>query len=114
MRGAGAIDKQERVETVIRLLRIAPGPGSDLGPTDERQEFRMRANELLHRIGILASRGSQQFVEALRRRYREDGRVDQSAAPFLPVRRGDPYANAAYAHRCIRGIGIRSTQVKAS
>src|SRR5271155_5022835 len=114
MRCAGAIDKQKRVEAVIALLRKAPGPGSTLGPTEERGEFRIRGNELLHRIRILASGGSQQFVEALRRRYREDGCVDHGAAPLLPIRRLDAYADAAYAHHCICGIWVRSGEVKSS
>src|SRR5271156_2481924 len=114
MRGAGAINKQKRVETVIALLRVALGPGSTLDPPEEPHELRMRANEILHRIGILASRRRQQFVEALWRRYCEDGRIDHSAAPFLSVRRRDAYADAAYAHHRICGFWIRSAKVKAS
>src|SRR6202789_1927396 len=114
MRGASAINKQKRVETVIALLRVALGPGSTLDPPEEAGELRMRGNEILHRIGLLASRGGLQFVEALRGRYCEDGRIDHSAAPLLPVRRRDAYADAAYAHHCICGFWIRSAKVKAS
>src|ERR1700679_274205 len=114
MRGSGAINKQKRVETVIALLGVALGPGTTLGPPGERQELRMRGDEVLHRIGFLACGGGQQFVEALRRRYSEDGRVDHRAAPFLSVMRRDLYADAAYAHHRIWCIWIRSAEVKAS
>ena len=74
----------------------------------------MRANEILHRVWILASGGSEQLIEVLRSRYREDGRVDHGHTPFLPVRRLDAYPDAPYAHHGICGIGVRSGQVKAS
>src|SRR5271155_3507393 len=114
MPGAGPVDKQKGVETVVVLLRIAPGPGGTLGPTEEGKEFRMRGNELLHRIRVLASGSHLQVVETLRRRNREDRRVDHGAAPFLPIRRDDTDAEAAHAHHCVRGIRIRGGEVEAS
>jgi hypothetical protein len=46
----------------------------------------MRCNELLHRIGVLVSRGFQEIVKGLRRGNREDRRIDHGAAPLLPIR----------------------------
>src|ERR1700722_14386073 len=114
MSGAGPIDKQKGVETVVALLRVASGPGGALGPTEEGKEFRMRGNEVLHCIRAPASGSRLQFVETLRRRDREDGRVDQGHPPFLPIRRDDTDAEAAHAHHGICGIRIRSGEVEAS
>src|SRR6202167_4027029 len=114
MFGARFVDKQKRVEAVVGFLRIAPGPRGTLGPTDECEESWMRGDELLHRIRVLASGGSQQLVEVLWRGDGEDRSVDHGAPPFLPVRRRDTDAEAAHAHHCIRGIRIRSGEVESS
>src|ERR1700728_2882416 len=114
MPGAGPVDKEKGVETVVTLLGIAPGPGGALGPTDEGKEARMRGNELLHRLRVLASGSHLQIVEILRRRDREDRRVDHGAAPFLPIPWDDTDAEAAHTHHRVRDIRIRRGEVEAS
>jgi hypothetical protein len=74
----------------------------------------MGGDETLHRIWILAPGGSQQLIEVLRSRYREDRRVDHGAAPLLPIRRLYADTEAAHTHHCIRGIRVRSGEVEAS
>src|ERR1700721_3480095 len=114
MPGAGPVDKHKGVETVIALLRIAPGPGGALGPTEEGKESRIRGYELLHGFRVLASGRRLQVVESLRCRDRENRCVDQGHAPFLFIGRDDADGEAAYAHHGIRGIRVRSGEVEAS
>src|SRR6516162_8002614 len=110
---ARTVGEDEAVETVEPVFRVAAGPGAALGPGAECRELRVRSSECLHRVRVLARRGVQQLIKALRRRYRKDWRIDHSAAPLLPVRRRDPQSYASHADRRIRRARISSAEIEA-
>src|SRR6516164_10830401 len=111
---AGAVGEDKAVEAIEPVFRVATGPRAVLSPGAKRRELRMRGNECLHRVWVLAPRSEQQFVKCLRRRHRKEWGIDHSAAPLLPVRRRDAQSQAPHPDRRIRRIRIRSTEIEAS
>src|SRR6516165_5480120 len=76
---AGTVGEDKAVETVELVFRIAACPGAARGPGAERRELWVRGSERLHGVRVLARRGKQQLIKALRRRYRKDRGIDHSA-----------------------------------
>src|SRR5215469_1741856 len=111
---AGTIGEDKAVETVEPVFRIAACPGAARGPGAERRELWVRGSERLHGVRVLARRGKQQLIKALRRRYRKDRGIDHSATPFLPVRCRDLQSHAPHSDRRIRRIRISGTEIEAS
>src|SRR5262249_15625201 len=91
----GIVGEDETVETIKPVFRVAAGPRTVLGPGVKRRELRMRGTECPHRVRVLAARGAQQFVKALRRRHLKKWRIDYIAAPFLPTVSGSAVPHPA-------------------
>ena len=111
--GAGTVDKDEAVDAVEPLLRVAAGPRRALRPIAEFRELRMCRDESRHCVRLLAPRRAQQLVEGLWCRDREERGVDHSAAPFLSVRSRDSYPQAPHAHRRVRRVRIGGAEIEA-
>ena len=111
---AGIVDQDEAVEAVESFFRVAAGPGSAMGPCAERRDLGVSLSELRHRVRLLACRRDLELVESLRRRDREERRVDHRHAPFLTVRRRDHKPQASYALLDVIGVRVWRAEIEAS
>ena len=111
---AGIVGEDKGVEAVEPLFRVAACPGRALRPLAELRDLRIGFREGRHRVRVFAARCDQKLVERLRRRDREERRVDHGHAPLLPVRSRNAEPDPAHPDCRIRRVRIGRAQIEAS